>query len=411
MPFTEFVFKTNPTCNMQTTYDEEGNIVGGCDYCYEYEGGNLLWQLQPPRMSMEVVRAGAQRIGQHAARHALTAVRVAMHGGEPLLHSAAYIDEFSTAIRDMIAVLSPGTRVHLGVETNGTALDEEKLAVLARHDYQVGVSIDGGKNEQDRHRRSRTGGSTYERVVHGINLLRQSGIRWGIVSVIDTDNDPTTVLEALAAHQPGSISLLLPHANHSVPPKPGALSYGEWQKRAFDWYCAQPAERLIPMPIFDSHMRTLLGAETLQDAIGERVTQELFVLANGDWQRLDILKITEPGAVATNMNVFEHSLDYVALCDPGIRARRLGRAGLAPECLDCPLLKPCGGGYYPHRFKSGDERLRSSDPVSAFADAFKHPTVYCPDQKELLPYIAGEMEEQLSLPEGRLLHLLNTGST
>jgi uncharacterized protein len=270
----------------------------------------------------------------------------------------------------------------------------------------VGLSLDGDQVAHDRHRTDPRGKSTYDRVVRAAELLRDSGIKWGILGVIDTDNDPVSTVKSLASHDPGSISLLLPHANHSVPPQGGTMSYGDWQVAAFDWYYDQPPESRIAMPIFDSYMDVLLGGQSKHESVANRTMQELFILANGYYQRVDTLKSTEPGAVATNMNIFESPLDDVARYDPGIAAHRLGRAGLARECLECPLLKPCGGGYYPHRFKALKHRIKTADPIGVYTEAFRHPTIYCEDQLTLIPHIAGRMEDDLGIRRGTLVELL-----
>jgi uncharacterized protein len=422
IPFDEIVVKTNTLCDKMPRYDRDGVFVGGCDYvpvaeaeitnkhgCYEYE--NNMWRSQPPRMSDEVVLKGAQRLGEHAGAHSLQDMRVIRHGGEPLLDSAEQVDWFSTTVRTGITTQSPDTNVHMGIQTNGLALakegkDGDKLAVLKQHNYQVGLSLDGDREAQDRHRTGPRGESDYDKVVYAAKLLRDSGVTWGILCVIDTDNDPVATVKSLASHEPGSISLLLPHANHSVLPQPGAMSYGDWQIAAFDWYYDQPAESRIAMPIFDSYMDVLLGGLSKHEGVANRKTQELFMLANGYYQRVDTIKSTEPGAVATGMSIFEHSMDDVARSDPGIIARRLGNAGLAKECLECPLLKPCSGGYYPHRFKSGKHRIKITDPVEVFADAFRHPTIYCDDQLKLIPHMASRMEDDLGIHRGTLVEAL-----
>ncbi|HZM64665.1 MAG TPA: radical SAM protein, partial [Candidatus Saccharimonadales bacterium] len=414
IPFTEFVRKGTSRCDLQPRY-VDGVFVGGCDYvpeaestktgnhgCYEY--ANDLWKDQDAFMSDKVDLKIARRIGTLAADHGLPAVRIIDHGGEPLLRPAEQIDAFSTMIRHEIRALSPNTEVYLGMTTNGMKLTDEKLAVLKKHEYSVSLSMDGDRIAHDRHRRNRHGGSTYEQVVKAATLLRESGLSWRILAVVDTDNDPTTVLDALASHQPPSMNLLLPHANHSVAPQKGIRTHGEWLTKAFNWYFNQPGEGFISIPYFDNLLDVLLGGMSKVEAVGDRFSQELFFLPNGDIQRVDTIKATEPGAVTTTMNVFDHSLEDVALRDPGIRARRLGRAAVADECKRCPLLeKGCGGGYYPHRFKALGTRLKPNDPEERFVQAFRNPSAYCSAQKQLITHIAERLEDDLVVPRGSIV--------
>jgi sulfatase maturation enzyme AslB (radical SAM superfamily) len=335
--FTEFVFKTQSNCNLRTRYDLGGIAIGGCDYCYEY-AADSTWRDEPPLMDVAVMRQGARRIGEHALLHSLGDVRVINHGGEPLLSSAKRLDVFSTVVGETIGQIASDTKVHLYIQTNGTLLSEEKLEVLRRHRYTIGLS------------------------------------------------------------------LLLPHANHSTPPRQSTQAYGEWLMQAFDWYLQRPEGSRIAMPIFDSYMDTLLGGITTHEAVSLHVVRELFILASGAYQRVDTLKSTEPGAAKTNMNVFEHSLDDVVARDPGIRARRLARAALADECKECPLVVPCGGGYYPHRFKANDRPLKPTSPVEDYVAAFQHPSVYCETNTLLLNHIAKRLGESLGVASGSLIN-------
>jgi hypothetical protein len=57
----------------------------------------------------------------------------------------------------------------------------------------------------------------------------------------------------------------------------------------------------------------------MHESITNRQSKNLVILANGYNQRVDMLKSTELGAVATGMNIFKHSLDKVVAHNcPGI---------------------------------------------------------------------------------------------
>ena len=224
LPFDEFVFK-EPRCDLEPRYDRDGTFVGGCDYipedvaaetgmhgCYEY----AFDKARSEPMSESVMKRAAHQIGVHAAAHGLKHVRVVKHGGEPLLRGAGELAAFSEEVPDTIRAQSPSTDVHLGIQTNGLHLaparaeDEPDaqamLTILKSNGYQVGLSLDGDQEAQDRHRRGPRGNSTYDRVVEAARRLREKEIDWGILCVIDTNNDPITTVESLAAWVPNSIS-------------------------------------------------------------------------------------------------------------------------------------------------------------------------------------------------------------
>jgi uncharacterized protein len=90
---------------------------------------------------------------------------------------------------------------------------------------------------------------------------------------------------------------------------------------------------------------------------------------DGSFERTDALKIAYPGAPATGYNVFDHSLEDV-LRHPAVVAGARGMAGLSATCQSCPIVRACGGGLYPHRYRA--------------ANGFDNPSVYCNDLGRLI---------------------------
>jgi len=397
--FSEFVFKVASRCNMQPreigTDHRQLPIIDeatGCNQCYEYVG-NDAWKRQPPFMELDVIQQASKRIADHADEHGLKHVRVIGHGGEILMARDSHLDAFASTVRSTIE--APDRNVHLSIQTNGLLLTEKKLDILQKHRISVGLSLDGNKTANDRHRKDRLGKSTYDRAVRTAQMLSERAIPWGILTVIDPRNDPEETLESLAALGPQSISMFPPHANWNSLPKinAGAITLGAWQTRIFkryrDWHLYHPGQERPPfkLPLADGYIEAMLGAPPLHERISNRYPHELFILPNGDYQRLDTLKSTEAGAYRLPYNVFDHEIDTIGKEDPGFIARRMGKQALAKECLECPLVESCGGDYYPLRYKA-DKPLTSESTVEDYVKAFKNPSIYCRDQKEYLGAIA-----------------------
>lgn len=406
--FTEFVFKVASRCNMQPPEPGSklleilGDGVAGCDQCYEYVGTDE-WKKQPALMSSDVMEQGAKRIAEHAEQHGISDIRILAHGGEALMASDTHIDSFFSVMRTTVE--KPNTKLHLGIQTNGLLLTDRKLEILKKHDVMVGLSIDGNKEANDRHRRDRLGKSTYDRVVRAAGKLASSELSWGILTVIDPANNPEETLESLAALRPHTISMFPPHANWSSPPRftKDAMSLGEWQVRVFEryrtWHEHHPDQPEPPfmLPLADGYMEAFMGASPLHERISNRYPHELFILPNGNFQRLDTLKSTEAGAYVMPYNVFDHSLNHIAQHDPGFAARRAGTKALADACQSCPIVKACGGDYYPLRFKQTEKPLDASSDTDHFLEAFRNRSVYCDDQKTYLGHIALFVAEQQHL--------------
>jgi uncharacterized protein len=371
-PFRQLILKIHSRCNLS------------CDHCYVYTGVDQGWRHQPPAMSMETGLRVAQRIAEHARTHALSDFRVVLHGGEPLLAGPSLIDGISSAIR----TLTPRpTQVRLAIQTNGVLLDERFLRLFHKHTIRVGVSLDGDRAANDRHRLFSNNRSSYPAVVRALTMLSQDRHRplySGLLCTVDLRNDPVATYESLLEHSPPRIDLLLPHANWTTRPPGldrhhGATPYGDWLIAVFDrWYSAPRRETGIRL--FDSIISRLLGGPTWTTALGSARGDLLTVETDGSIEASDSLKTAAAGAAATGMTVFTHTFDQ-ALTHPTISTPASGPAGLCDTCRSCPVVSTCGGGLYTHRFS---ER-----------NGFDNPSVYCNDLFRLIQHVRSRIEADL----------------
>lgn len=359
--FRQFVLKVHSRCNL------------ACDYCYVYEAADQNWRNQPKAISNSTVRTAGQRIAAHAAEHHLDRVRVTLHGGEPLLVGLPGLERIVSELRS--AIQGP-TQLDLGLQTNGVLLDEDIARFLLREGVRVGISLDGGRTANDRHRRFTHGGSSYDSVVAAIRLMSSPPFRpifAGILATIDPRNDPVQVFQDLAGLEPGRLDLLLPHATWECPPaaaEPGRTVYGDWLVAFFDaWYDAPP---VVGVRLFQEIMHTLLGGASTSEAVGLSSPESIVIETDGSFERTDALKIAYHGAPATGYDIFRHSLQDV-LQHPAIVAGMRGRAVLAKVCQSCPIVASCGGGLYPHRYRA--------------TNGFDNPSVYCHDLGRLINHV------------------------
>ncbi len=119
-----------------------------------------------------------------------------LHGGEPLLVG---VDGLRRIITELNAALRGVCELDLRIHTNGVQLSEAFCELFAEFDVRVGISIDGDRAANDRHRRYANGRSSYDQVVRAINLLRTDRFRplyAGLLCTIDVANDPVAVYEA-----------------------------------------------------------------------------------------------------------------------------------------------------------------------------------------------------------------------
>jgi len=365
VPINEYVIKTASRCNLS------------CDYCYVYTMADQSWRTRPLFPARETIAATAQRIGEHAKTHALDHVSVALHGGEPLLAGAKRVAELVTAIR---RACPASTAVSARVQTNGVLLDEPVLRVLRSHQVKVGVSLDGNREQHDRHRRDHGGQGSWDATARALRLLRDDDLYSGLLCVIDLANDPVEVYEALLEFAPPVVDFLLPQANWLVP-----TPYADWLIAVFDrWYGVPRQETGIRL--FQEIIHLLLGGRSTSDQIGLSPIAYLVIDTDGSFQQADMLKSTAPGQPETGFNVFDHPVDVV-LTHPEVHARQAGIDSLADACQRCTLVRVCGGGNYTHRFGADH--------------GFRHPSVYCLDLTRLIHHIADRVRSDLAVRVAR----------
>lgn len=375
-PFSEFIVKIHSRCDL------------ACDYCYMYEMADQSWRDRPRRMSAEVAKHAAMRIGEHARAHELEAIALILHGGEPLLAGRELIADLVAATRD---AAGSDVTVNPSVQTNAVGLDESYLQLFDELGVRVGVSIDGAAEAHDRHRRFPSGRGSYAAVSASMRRLAQARFRHlfgGLLCTIDLSNDPVGTYESLLEFEPPWIDFLLPHGTWAAPPPgrvPGgaATPYADWLVAVFDhWYAAPRAG----VRLFEAIMQLILGGETSAEMVGLAPATMVVIETDGSIEQADSLKIAFHGAAATGLHVSRDSLD-AALLLPPVVARQLGRQGLGPECRACRLHRVCGGGLYAHRYRPGT--------------GFANPSVYCPDLVALITHIRQIMAAEIDARRGK----------
>ncbi len=365
-PFYTFILKVESRCNLD------------CPYCFVYHLADQRWREQPKVMPEPVLEASIERIREHVQSHALSDIGVVFHGGEPLMVGAQLLDRMCSRIQEGVG----STRVHFGLQTNGTLLTEVLVTVLKRHKISVGISIDGPPEYHDRYRVFRSGQGSSKLVLRGVDLLRAAPeVFGGILCVVDISNDPIRTYRFLSKLGSPAIDFLLPHASHeTLPPnvtdRAEIVRYGTWLSTIFnEWYDQPPRERPT-IRMFESIMRLWLGQSSLVESIGPGCVDLVVVESDGGIEGVDALKSCYQGAAVTGHSVFDSSFD-AALGSPVIASRQMGLNSLSPICRSCDLVRICGGGYQPHRY---------SRP-----DGFVNPSIYCDALTHFIRHIGDRM--------------------
>lgn len=354
---TSFLVKVASRCNLD------------CDYCYVYHHADQSWRKMPKVLAEEDQSAFAARLAEYVKNEGLKHIAVIFHGGEPLLIGYNNLVNFARRIRD---AAGPGVEIDIGLQTNGLILTDDALDAFEAEQIAVSLSMDGPREAHDRHRTTRKGRSSFDRVAAALERLkRRPAIFSGVIAVIDPEVRPKVLLDYFAMQEVPKIDFLLPDSHHDCPP-PGRLNnpvlYEQWLIEAFDlWLDRYPQ---LQARTFEALLDAVSGLPSGTDAFGFGDVSLISLETDGSWHDLDVLKVAGNGATRLVGNVADTSIATVAASDAIAAHRRiLAKEGLCATCQICEVVDICGGGSVPHRFANG---------------GFNNPTVYCGEMKSLV---------------------------
>src|SRR6478672_10644792 len=164
-PLELVVIQPTPFCNLD------------CSYCYLPDRSNK------GKMTLETLeKTFAWVFSSGLVRAPFTLL---WHAGEPMVLPAAF---YRQATELLVESNTSGFEVTQSFQTNATLLDDDWCDFLLRHNVHVGVSVDGPAFLHDRHRRTRQGAGTLDRVLRGIRLLHEHNVGFDVISVLTADS-------------------------------------------------------------------------------------------------------------------------------------------------------------------------------------------------------------------------------
>jgi len=169
-----------PVCNLD------------CEYCFYLEKKALFGSDEQYRMSDEVLRA---LITNYVASQPTPIVEFVWQGGEPTILG---LDFFKRVI-ELQKPLARLKTITNALQTNGTLLTDEWCAFLKKHNFMVGISLDGPKEIHDRYRRDHKGKGTFNQVIRGLRLLQKHKVDYNVLACVarETAKHPLEVYRFL----------------------------------------------------------------------------------------------------------------------------------------------------------------------------------------------------------------------
>jgi len=334
-----------------------------CKYCYYLEKSNLYRNENRRNiftMSDELLE---HYIKTYLESQSMPRALFTWHGGEPLMRPVMF---YRRAI-EYQRKYGSGMMIDNCIQTNGTLITDEWCRFFKENNWLVGVSIDGPEEFHDEYRRTRQGGPSFAKVMHGIDLLNKHGVEWNAMAVVNDFNADypldfyhffkeigchyiqfTPIVERLVAHKDGRhlASVLdtdpdVPVADFSVSPE----QWGEFLCTIFDKWVRNDVGTYF-IQLFDATLANWVGVEPGVCSMARTCGHAAVMEYNGDVYSCDHFVFPEYRLG----NIRTHSLVEMITSEPQIQFGLAKRDSLPDQCRRCKFINICNGECPKNRF-------------------------------------------------------------
>lgn len=341
---------TSYQCNLQ------------CDYCFYLDKEAQF--THSPRMDDQTLKTFIKSYIDASGE----VVYFTWQGGEPTL---AGLDFFRKAVTWQ-QQFSGSKKIHNALQTNGVLLNDEWCRFLKKHNFLIGISIDGPEELHNRYRVTRSGKGTFQKVMAAIERLKEHQIEFNTLTVINNINvhhplDVYEFLKEIGSRHMQFIELLetsepnisFTHSldtfrliDLSVP----SADYGRFMSAIFKVWVKEDVGKIF-IRQFESTLSRVLG-NGHTSCIFQEVCHNNFVIeSNGDMYECDHFVWPEYRIG----NIASDSLN--AMESTKLTAQK---QVLAQECINCSYRPLCNGGCPKHRISGG-----TGARISYFCQGYK----------------------------------------
>ena len=313
------IIKATWACNMR------------CVYCYEQSNG-----YNNDKIQLSTIYNLLSKIEEYFGEN--IQVKFIWHGGEPLLLGRDFYQQVMSMLDDF-----PTLQVQNALQTNGTLLDKEWLEFSEKHNFRIGVSLDGPKILHDKQRVFVNGRGSFRDVWENYQMLRKHQQNAGVVAVV-TSLTVQLVEEFYKFFKENRISVKL---SPLVPPKGkrvlGKLEgishkeYGDFLVYIFHKWISEPEFFFSIDPLFGV-VRSFITGKPQSCVFSGECEHFLAIEPNGAvticgrWSASDMY--------LGNINSDSLHKIYQAMAHHFVKRRSLVRT----KCADCKYFPICHGG-------------------------------------------------------------------
>ena len=377
----------------------------GCAYCYYLDKAEIYGGREP-RMSLEMLETAVRG---YIEANDVPEVTFIWHGGEPMVLGL----DFYRKAMEFQQRYAGGKTIRNTLQTNGTLITREWARFFREHGFLLGVSLDGPQDIHDKFRRDKGGAPTFDKVMHGIELLSAEGVPFNTMSTVNAACEGRGLEVYRFLKGIGSRYLqFMPVVEHVLrgprpwivdPDTPGAVlarwsvsdvGFGRFLCDIFDEWVRQDVGACF-VNLFDTTLAGWCGVPPGTCAYADTCGDNAILEHNGDLYPCDHFVYPKYRLG----NIREHSIDELMDSEKMVQFGLAKRTALPRKCRACEYVQLCHGECPKHRFNRTEAGETGLNALCAdYRMFYAHSAPYMLKMRELL---ARDLAPALVMPWAR----------
>ena len=269
-------------------------------------------------------------------------INYCFQGGEPTVAGIDYFKDFI----DYVDRVNTGKKITYAIQTNATLLDDAWIELFSKHDFLVGVSLDGFLENHNRLRKDAAGKGTFKIIMSHIKKMKKAGIHFNILTVLShqLSKKPEQLFEFYQKNDLNYIQLIpcLPTLEGNARMDQYALTphdFADFYCTFFDlWYQAYMKGHYMSVTLFDNLIPMYLNVLPSQCGMLGQCHMQLVVEANGNVYPCDFYVLDDYCCGNINTDSLQEIMKHEA-AKRFLKEKRV----LCKACDDCPFYHMCYG--------------------------------------------------------------------
>ncbi len=266
---------------------------------------------------------------------------VAFQGGEPTVAGLPCIEHFVNYAKSK----NPGVQISFTLQTNGILLDDDWCIFLKKHNFLVGLSLDGPAAIHNQNRVDPHGHGTHSAVLDAKRRLDRYRVEYNILCVLtnETARHPQQIWKFIEDQTIDFIQFIPCLDKLDSNGQAWALSpqrfYSFYSSLFNSWHKAAQNGKYVSIKLFDDIVNLFLYHHVTSCGLTGRCSMQYVVEADGSVYPCDFYVLDEYRlgnlCEMTPSQLFEQYQSSGFQCS---------RDTLPPACTGCPYQKACFGG-------------------------------------------------------------------